>query len=133
MSRTTAPRGAFARLSKITFRWRGRQRNESEWSNSALNGEIQHRVGRLAPSGARAGTGGQDPNTVNFQNLHKKVVVYRAPRCEHERTQLECFAKRLPMYEVKFTVGGIGRLLPVATSLLVLGLFVIWTAAAHSQ
>lgn len=37
------------------------------------------------------------------------------------------------MYKVKFTVGGIGRLLPVATSLLVLGLFVIWTAAAHSQ
>jgi cytochrome c oxidase cbb3-type subunit III len=37
------------------------------------------------------------------------------------------------MYEVKFTVGGIGRLLPVAASLLGLGLFVIWTAAAHSQ
>src|SRR5713101_372513 len=86
-----------------------------------------------APSGARAGTGGQDPNTVNFQNLHKKVVVYRAPRCEHERTQLECFAKRLPMYEVKFTVGGIGRLLPVATSLLGLGLFVIWTEIGRAS
>jgi hypothetical protein len=37
------------------------------------------------------------------------------------------------MYEVKFTVGGIGRLLPVATNLLVPGLSVIWTAAAHSE
>jgi hypothetical protein len=38
------------------------------------------------------------------------------------------------MCEVKFTVAGIGRLLPVATSLLGLGLFVICcTAAAHSQ
>jgi hypothetical protein len=31
------------------------------------------------------------------------------------------------MYEVKFTVGGIGRLLPVATNLLWPGLSVIWT------
>src|SRR5882757_9378280 len=75
----------------------------------------------------------QDPKAVAFRVCARKVSFIRRPRCEHEPTQLECFAKRLPMYEVKFTVGGIGRLLPVATSLLGLGLFVIWTAAAHSQ
>jgi len=31
-----------------------------------------------ALSGARAGTGGQDPNTVTLQSLQKKVVVYQA-------------------------------------------------------
>src|SRR5258708_39695064 len=69
----------------------------------------------LAPealSGARAGTGGQNPNTVTLQSFHRKLSLIRRPRCEPARTQLERFAKRLPMYEVKFTVGGIVRLLP---------------------
>src|SRR5258708_21526626 len=98
MSRTTAPWGAFARPSKITFRWCGRQRNESKWSNSALNGEIQHRVeggwasrgnrnrmvlesgGRAifslepeAPPSARAWAGEQDPKSVAFRVCARKL------------------------------------------------------------